>query len=235
MADRTCTVCGTTHPLDKQHFRWRERDGEGYFVPECRSCMQKQKNESGTKLRKKKKDGLKRIEQAGVDLYVKSVQAGGSNIPHSAEVIERVFQYFGGVGGFAAMLVKQYYDAPPGSSARNRLLETLCRLVSKNVEQGGAKKPLTLWSEEELEVELDTRFKQAVAQWKGTTLNVEVQETPAAPEALPAGHPDDPGPDAVPEGTDQGDPERTSRQEARSLEAVPPEPEPREDSRQQGK
>ena len=24
MEERTCTVCGNTFPLDKQHFRWRK-------------------------------------------------------------------------------------------------------------------------------------------------------------------------------------------------------------------
>ena len=228
MSDRTCTHCGNTHPLTKDFFRWRERDGKSFFTPECRNCIAAQKKETAERIKKRRRDSLKKIEAAGVDLYVQSAQAGGSNIPHSAEVIERVFQYFGGVGGFSAMLVKQYYDSPPGSSARNRLLETLCRLVSKNVEQGGAKKPLTLWSEEELELELNDRFQQAVAAFKGTT--IDVQGTKKAPQALTADYPDAADDDEVRAGHHPPASKRTPRKKARSPQALPPEPEPSGDT-----
>ena len=228
MSDRTCTNCGDTRPLTKEFFRWRERDGKGFFTPECRVCIAAQKKETVERIKQRRRDSLKKIEAAGVDLYVKSAQSGGSNIPHSAEVIERVFQYFGGVGGFSAMLVKQYYDSPPGSSARNRLLETLCRLVSKNVEQGGAKKPLTLWSEEELELELTDRFQQAVAAFKGTTINV--QGTEKTPQALTADYPDTADDDEVRAGLHPRTAKRTPRKKARSSEAVPPQSESRGDS-----
>lgn len=228
MSDRTCTICGNKYPLTKEFFRWRERDGKSFFTPECRNCITAQKKETSERIKKRRRDGLRKIEAAGVDLYVQSAQAGGSNIPHSAEVIERVFQYFGGVGGFSAMLVKQYYDSPPGSSARNRLLETLCRLVSKNVEQGGAKKPLTLWSEEELELELNDRFQQAVAAFKGTTINV--QGTKKAPQALTADDPDAADDDQVRAGLHPRTAKRTPRKKARSPQALPPEPEPSRDT-----
>jgi hypothetical protein len=92
-------------------------------------------------------------------------------------------QYFGGVAGFSAVLVKQFWDSPPGGSARNRLIETMCRLVSKNVEQGGAKKPLAMWTDEELEKELNERFKLAIQSFSGTTINVEAEKVPAIAQA----------------------------------------------------
>jgi hypothetical protein len=178
----------------------------------------------------KREESLKRIESAGVDLFLSSTATGGSNIPHSAEVIERVFSYFGGVAGFSAVMVKQYWDSPAGGSARNRLLETMCRLVSKNVEQGGAKKPLSLWSEEELETELNNRFQEAVATYRGTTINVKAEPrrlTSEASEEAPEGHASaDPAgsiADAVPARQPQGSPKRTARKKARSSQALPPE------------
>lgn len=242
MAERTCSVCGNSFPLDKQHFRWRVQDGNGYFTAECVVCRARQKKQSALRKREKREAALRRIEEAGADIFLSSVATGGSNIPHSAEVIERVFQYFGGVGGFSAILVKQFYDSPPGSSARNRLLETLCRLVSKNVEQGGAKKPLTLWTEEELEQELNKRFEQAVASFKGTTINVQA-ETPKLLAAQAAEEASDPAAahhslnaiaDPVREGQSSRPAKRTARSKARGSQAVPPEPEPRSDPLDQG-
>ena len=192
MENRTCSICGQEKPLNKANFRWRVQDGHGYFTGECKPCISKAKAVSRERAADKRRQALQRIEEFGVDAFVKSTLRGGSNIPHTAELVERVFQYFGGVGGFSAVLVKQYWDSPPGGSARSRLLETMCRIVTKNVESGGAKKPLQLWSEDELEKELEQRMAEAVASFKGVTIDVE-KETPrriepkeAAPEGIPS-------------------------------------------------
>jgi hypothetical protein len=195
MEERTCNVCGNSFPLDKQHFRWR-KDLE-IFTAECLACRAKQRRESKDRAALKRSEALSTIEEAGVDLFLRSAQKGGSNIPHTAEVIERIFQYFGGAGGMAAVMVKQYWDSAPGSSARNRLLETICRMVTKNVDSGGAKKPLSLWSEEELENELNQRFEQALSAFQGRTINVRPAEALPAPE------------EAAPESECAADPEHT--------------------------
>jgi hypothetical protein len=48
------------------------------------------------------------------------------------------------------------------------MLDTVVRLVSANTAMGGAKKPLTAWSEEELEDELRQRILEAA-----TTITVQ--------------------------------------------------------------
>lgn len=242
MAERTCSICGNSYPLDKQHFRWRVQDGNGYYTAECLRCRASQRKASYKRKQAKREVALKQIESAGADMFLATISRGGSNIPHSAEVIERVFEYFGGVAGFSAMLVKQYYDSPPGGSARNRLLETMCRLVSKNVDQGGARKPLTLWTEDELEQELENRFKQAVASFKGTTINVQAEDpkilAAQAAEAsgylAASGHPLAAIPDAVRTPEHQGTPGGTAGTEDRGPEALSAEREPGSDPRLPG-
>jgi hypothetical protein len=192
MEKRTCSICGQDKPLDKANFRWRVQDGHGYFTGECKVCIARAKTISRERAADKRRQALQKIEEVGVDAFVKSTLHGGSNIPHTAELVERVFQYFGGVGGFSAVLVKQYWDSPPGGSARSRLLETMCRLVTKNVESGGAKKPLQLWSEDELEQELEERMAEAVASFKGITIDATQEKEPkriGAKEEAPAGIP----------------------------------------------
>jgi hypothetical protein len=232
MSERLCSQCGNTYPLDKKHFRWKDRgDGTGTFTTECLVCRSQAKRASAERKKARREAGLRKIEEAGVELFCSTSARGGSNIPHSAEVIERVFQYFGGVAGFSSVVVKQYWDSPPGGTARNRLIETLCRLVTKNVESGGAKKPLSLWSEDELEDELNKRFQEAVASFKGTTINVEVEEprrlTSQAKEASGGAGTSDAGgadADAVPARQPQGHPKRAKRKKERSSEALPGEP-----------
>lgn len=232
MDTRTCSVCGNDFPLDRQHFRWRVKDGKGHFTKECLLCRRNARKQSEERKRQQRQAGLRKVEEAGVKAFLDAMTTGGSNIPHSAEVIERVFDYFGGVSGFSAVLVKQYWDSPAGGSARNRLLETLCRLVSKNVDQGGAKKPMSLWSEEELEQELNKRFEQAVAVVTGTVIHVEQQQpqriTPQAAEqassvaAAIASY--SPQPDPVRTGHAEGDSARTAGPEVRGAASLPAQP-----------
>jgi hypothetical protein len=178
---KTCSHCGVEKTLDETNFRYREQDGNGYYTAECQQCIKKAKAVSEARSRDRREQGLSNIESTAVDLFVKATKQSGSNIPHTAELVEQIFRYFGGAGGFGAVLVKQYWDASPGGSQRNRLLETLARLVTKNVDSGGAKKPLQLWSEEELEDELNNRMLEAVASFKGVTIDatqeIEYEET----------------------------------------------------------
>ena len=66
-----------------------------------------------------------------------------------------------GVQVSASMLVKQYYDAPPGSATRTKMLEAITKLTVQTSEMGASKKPLELWTDDELEEELDKRSKQS--------------------------------------------------------------------------
>lgn len=227
MEERLCKLCGNAYPLDNKHFKWLSARKK--FSGTCLACKAQQDRGSSERQRAKREEKLRGIEEAGVDLLLGTVTNGGSNIPHSAEVIERVFQYFGGVAGFSAVVVKQYWDSAPGGTARNRLIETLCRLVTKNVDSGGAKKPLSLWTEEELELELNKRFEEALVSFKGKTIDVQAEpprritsQAEEAPECAAAADSCGSGADAVSAGQPQGNPKRTKRAKARSPEAVPP-------------
>jgi hypothetical protein len=226
MENKTCSICGKEFPRDKDHFRYRIQNGKGYFTAECLACIAKAKKASRLRKQAKQKESMDKIEEAGVNLFLKSVASGGSNIPHTAEVVEKVMDYFGGVGGFSAVLVKQYWDAQPGGSQRNRLLETMCRLVTRNVETGGAKKPLQLWSEEELEEELEKRIAEVAADYKGLTIDATTQ----TPEGLPAPSPEETIAHAVPEAIAEGFAERDQGAAAGGTEALQAESESGEDS-----
>ena len=220
--ERVCSICGQSKPLDTEHYRYRTQGGSSYFTAECLECIAKAKAISEARVEEREKKALEDIERSGVDVFLKTYSHGGSSIPHTAELVEQVMRYFGGVGGFSAVLVKQYWDAPAGGSARNRLLETMARLVTKNVESGGAKKPLQLWTEDELEAELEQRMAEAVASYTGVTINVEKEDVQAieyqeacdeeAPSSIPPDIADQiKRADRVPEGLLQRNTKRASR------------------------
>lgn len=155
---KVCQSCKKELPPDSFH-----STPEGRLRSRCKKCRAEYEN----KRRKKKRDErLDALEQDGVDAFVKIARSGGSNIPHSAEMIEVLLEYFGGVRGFGNVFMKQFWDSPPGGSHRTRMLETVVRLVSNNTALGGARKPLDLMSEEELESELRRQVLEAAMDLK---------------------------------------------------------------------
>ena len=159
---RCCQECGTTYEATDAHFPSKE---DGTLSVACIGCVVAKKKQARLKVKKAAKARaakMREMEGVAVAGLLQNAVRGGANIPHSAELLEQVMTYFGGVSGCAALLVKQYFDAKPGSTQRGRTMEMVVRLVQKNVDQGGAQKPLTLWSEEELESELNDRFRRVM-------------------------------------------------------------------------
>jgi hypothetical protein len=130
----------------------------------CLACVAAKRRKKQAAKKEARERRLAKMEAQAVDALVKVAGRGGGNIPHSAELLEQVMTYFGGVNGFASLILKQYFDSKAGSPQRTKMLEMLTRLVTTNADQGGSQKPLNLWSEEELNAELDQRLQQAVEQ-----------------------------------------------------------------------
>lgn len=220
MEKKTCVTCGVDFDNDAKHFV--ERDG--VVMNQCIGCHKKNVRAGMVRRGERRQKALQRVEHKALEMYGRLAATGGSNIPHSAEVVECVMQYFGGVNGFSAMLVKQFYDSKPGSSVRNKLLETICRLVQSNVDSGGAKKPLDLWTEEELEAELNARF---AALRGGYVINATSTEAPAVESAS---DPDDGDFDNASEERDASTDESFEGEETGGVEALPADPPAAEDS-----
>lgn len=154
MSSKKCIQCKQEFPLNEEHFH-KSKDG---FHSRCKTC--RNKLERG-KREKKRDRRLDQIEKGAIDLFLASAKIGGANVPHSSELVEVLFEYFGGSRGFANAYMKQYFDAPAGGAFRTKMLDTVVRLTASNTAMGGAKKPLTMWTEDELEDELKQRLLEA--------------------------------------------------------------------------
>lgn len=175
--DKQCIVCQHVKSLTEKNFRrYGGKDGDWKTV--CRSC-------EGKAQRQRKLD---KIEKKAVAHMLDAAAIGGANIPHTAEMLESILHYFGGTNGFASLLLKQYFESPPGSRIRTSVLEMIVRLASKNTEQGGAKKPIQLYSEEELEAEIDNRIRQVASMTRIGGKVVDEEETAAVESAAAADH-----------------------------------------------
>jgi hypothetical protein len=151
---RACAKCGTSFPATSEYFH-KSKDG---LHARCRKCRNKSVKEGRSKRRNKKLD---EIERGAVKTFIAAARVGGANIPHSSELLECMMEYFGGVRGFANAWMKQFYDSPAGGAFRTKMLDSTMRLVVGNTAMGGAKKPLELMSEEELEAELRRQVLEA--------------------------------------------------------------------------
>jgi hypothetical protein len=171
--EKTCIQCGKTYPASTSFFH-KSKDG---YHARCRLCRNSREQQSRKKKRNKKLDS---IERGAVDLFVASARIGGANIPHSSELLECIMEYFGGVRGFANAYMKQYYDAPIGGAFRTKMMDSVMRLVVGNTAMGGAKKPLDLMSEEELEAELRRQVLEAAMNLKKIEV---IDALPALPHA----------------------------------------------------
>ena len=152
---KACIQCGVSYEATERHFH---KAKEGGLHARCKKCRNKHEKKNRAKKTNRK---LEEIEKGAVDMFVAASRIGGANIPHSSELLEVLMEYMGGVRGFANLYMKQLYDSPAGGAFRTKMLETVVRLVSANTAMGGAKKPLTLWTEDELEDELRQRIVEA--------------------------------------------------------------------------
>ena len=199
-------LCQHVKPLNDKY--WKRYGGKnGDFKTTCKTCDRKA-------VAAKRMD---RIERKAVDHMLASVAIGGSNIPHTAELLESIMHYFGGANGFASMLLKQYFESPPGSRIRTSVLEMIVRLAAKNTEQGGAKKPIQLYSEEELEQEIDNRIRQVASLVRTGGKTIDAKSTAAIT--------DDQGHIGLPVGGTEVAAGGIEVEAARSLEAIQAHPE----------
>jgi len=177
---KACVSCGVSYPATTANFH-RSKDG---YHSHCRKCRNKKFRKERKGKRNKK---LEEIERGAVDLFTTAARIGGANIPHSSELLECVMEYFGGVRGFANAYMKQYYDAPVGGAFRTKMLDSVVRLVVGNTAMGGAKKPLELMSEEELEAELRRQVLEAAMGMQRIEVIDEVRNLPVVASKAGAG------------------------------------------------
>ena len=168
MDKKVCSECEKTLPIEE--FELTEAGNRRERCDPCRKTRKRRQ------VQERNERTMESLEKESVSTFLKAASKGGENVPHISELLERTMTLFGGSGGFAQALVKQFFDATPGSAARTRILETLTKLTVQTSEMGASKKPLELWSDDELEGELNKRLETMAATWRV------IDATPEKPE-----------------------------------------------------
>jgi hypothetical protein len=151
-SSRACEACGLVKPLDRR--RWPLVPGTQHTLqPICKACYKLVKH------RQKVETTSRRAAEAFMRAPL--VRKGGSNIPHSTELLESIYGLFGGVNGLANELAHTYHSAPPGGRIRTSILETVVRLTNNVADSGAVQKPVSLLTDDELEQRLAQKIALA--------------------------------------------------------------------------
>ena len=75
---------------------------------------------------------------------------GGTNAPHSAELIESLFGAFGGMRGYSRWLFATFLAAPAGSAIRERLLSRVMDIAERVSSAGDANERFDMLSDEDV-------------------------------------------------------------------------------------
>lgn len=154
---RACEACGLVKPLDRR--RWPLVPGTQHTLqPICKACYKLVKH------RQKVETSSRRAAEAF--MRAPMVRKGGSNIPHSTELLESIYGLFGGVNGLANELAHTYHSAPPGGRIRTSILETVVRLTNNVADSGAVQKPVSLMTDDELEARLAQKIALAAESQK---------------------------------------------------------------------
>lgn len=153
---RTCEACGVPKQLIAKNFRSLPKT-DTKFDHVCKPCR-------AALIRKQKLD---RLEHRACNNFLEKANSGGSNIPHTSEILESIVTLMGGANGLASALMAQYHAAPPGGRIRTSLLQMIFKLSQDVADSGATRAPAALLSDEELEAAIEERMKTAVLTFKG--------------------------------------------------------------------
>jgi hypothetical protein len=85
---------------------------------------------------------------------LKAMEGAGVSVPQIAELVGHFMQLAGGAQKFAVMLMEEFRFAPAGSLIRQRILESVLRMMSLAGQQMGTSEETDLVSTADLEREL---------------------------------------------------------------------------------
>lgn len=153
---QTCVgPCGHDLPLNEMFFD-RDNSRTTGFKNVCKDCRAAERQE---KEREQIDERIKKLEKAAL-LSLDTMLSTGSDIPHMAEMYQRLIEAFGGIGNFAAHFMANYLVAKPGSLQRMKMLETIVRLGTKVSESNAAQIPLELMSDEDVQREVQRQARR---------------------------------------------------------------------------
>lgn len=136
--------CEKWYPLTEEFWH---RDGEN-FRRVCKLCRNKIEQERELQ---RKSEIIDNLDDKLRTLLVRSAESGGSDVPHTREMVEILLRGFGGPVGFGRHVIGEFLAAPRGGAIRQKTVSDVLRMIVKVSESGDANKRAKQMSTEELE------------------------------------------------------------------------------------
>jgi hypothetical protein len=153
---KTCMgECGHDLPATSDYFD-RDESKADKLRTVCKACRVMERERAENKLIDAR---ITQLDKGALKL-LDTLTRSGSDIPHIAEVYQRLMDVYEGAGGYAAHFMAQYLMAKPGSTTRTKMLEMMMRIAIKVSESGAAKVPIELLGDEDLEIVLEQGAKK---------------------------------------------------------------------------
>ena len=152
-----CTGCNEWLPKSPEYFD-RDAAREGGLRPVCKQCRVKQRE---VRRMQELQEQIKELDEHSLSILDKITRTG-SDVPHVAEVFQRLMEAYDGAGGFAQHFMAQYLTAKPGSTVRTKMLDLVLRLAQKTSESGAARIPIELLEDEDLQVQFNKGMQRFV-------------------------------------------------------------------------
>jgi hypothetical protein len=148
---KTCCACNNAMPATDVYFDLDASREDG-LRQRCKDCRRKK---SKGNMEKRVGAHARRLDKQTRNMLTLLASPDFSpdqvnGVPHIASVYEEITRLFGGAQGVAQHFMIQYLEAPAGGQIRQRMLDAYLRLANKVSDSGAAKKPLELWTEDEL-------------------------------------------------------------------------------------
>ena len=144
---KPCSKCQEYLPKTASYFDRDNHAADG-FRDICKQCRAENKQLEENKEIAERVDRLDEATAKVLDIILSD---NYTPLPHVGEVYQSLIGVFGGAQGYAQHFMANYLMAKPGSSTRQKQLDTILRMSMKATELGAAKKPLEMMTEEELE------------------------------------------------------------------------------------
>lgn len=144
---KLCSTCQMNLPRTASYYDRDNHSPDGYRAM-CKQCRAEKSREDELR---EISERVERLDEATARVLDVILSDNYTPLPHVGEVYQSLIGVFGGAQGYAQHFMANYLMAKPGSSTRQKQLDTILRMSMKATELGAAKKPLEMMSEEELE------------------------------------------------------------------------------------
>ena len=150
---KVCSQCCIEMPATADYFDIDQEKPDG-LKGACKKCRKeyrelKEARELDARMQKLDEQLMKTLELASV--------TGGSDVPHIAEILQKIVALFGGSQGVAMQFMGTYLQSKPGSNQRMRMLQSVLKLTNDVTVSGAAKVPVELMSDEDIQREIEKR------------------------------------------------------------------------------